>query len=114
MHVLCHVTIYLKESIFPMKTFSRLFLFVSCFWLFSCAASTDAVITGFVQATETDENDNPVDIYLFDGKDEYRFSESKAHEQLFDLVDRKVTITGTVSDWGGKKTISVDEYKVVD
>ncbi len=81
----------------------------------SGAFSTVETVTGFVQSGGTDENDNPIKIFIFDGKTEYHVTESIAEKQLRDLVDRKIKATGEVSDSGeGSKTISVKDYKVLD
>lgn len=73
-------------------------------------------LTGFVQSSKTDKNDNPTEIYLFDGKEEYQIEENKQQEKLLDQVDRKVVVKGSVgTSFGGKKKyITVEEFQVLD
>ena len=72
-------------------------------------------LVGYVQSSATDENDNPTEIFLFDGKNEYRIEKGKVQRELLDLVDRKISARVVISDgWGGKQEIEIEEYKVVE
>jgi len=104
-----------------MRAFSAGFVFLCLFLIAagmsgcSGAFSTTESVTGFVQSGGTDDNDEPIDIYIFDGTTEYHVTESIAEKQLKELVDRKVKATGDVSEGReGKKTISVKDYKLLD
>ena len=91
-------------------------ILVSSLWLVSCAAgSVNQSVTGFIQSTGVDDDDNPIDVYIFDGKTEYKIAKNKQHSELLNLVDHKVSASGEVSDAGeGKKLIAVDKYKILD
>lgn len=84
--------------------------------VYACsAAGTSRVFQGYVQSSATDENDNPTEIYLFDGKEEYQVEKGKIRNELLELVDRKISAKVVISEgWGGKKTALVEQYKVIE
>ena len=85
-------------------------LFAGC-----VASSVNETVTGYIQSSKLDDDDNPIDVYLFDGKTEYLITKNPKHNELLDLVDRKVSVKGEVSDAPeGKKRIDVESFKVVD
>lgn len=82
----------------------------------ACSVGANAqTLVGYVQSSATDENDNPTDIFLFDGKNEYQIKKNDVQQKLLDLVDRKISAQAVISEgWGGKKIADIEEYKVVE
>jgi hypothetical protein len=75
----------------------------------------EVTITGFVAATEWDDNDNAIAIEIFTDDDNYRVDNNKQGEELFDFLDEEVEVTGfTREDRDGGKWISVTSYEVLD
>lgn len=100
------------------QNFSLVLVCCLAFAFFACSATGGgpSTIVGYVQSAKTDENDNPTDIYIFDGKDNYHVEKNKRQTELLDLVDRQVKVQGTVSKgWGSKEMdITVKSYEVLD
>ncbi len=81
----------------------------------SVQQSEPVTITGYILSSATDENDNPVGVYLFDGKDEYHIADNKLEKELLDLVDQRVEVQGVASQGGGgKQSLVVEKYKKVE
>ena len=79
-----------------------------------CSSSAVSV-TGYVQSLKTDDYDTPVEISLFDGKEDYVIRKNSKQKELLEYVDRKVAAEGSVSeDWDGKKQIEIDSYQLKD
>lgn len=90
----------------------RVLLCLGVLTLIGCSAGESVKLTGYVLSSKTDENDNPVDIYLFDGTTEYPIEKNDSQEKLLDLVDQKVQIEGTLgSSFGGKKSVTIERFK---
>lgn len=80
-----------------------------------CAGKEPIQITGFIQSSKTDDNDIPVDGYLWDGTTQYNLEHNDKLEGLLENVDRKVKAEGQVrEDWDGKKWIEIESMKIVD
>ncbi len=95
----------------------KIFLLILFFSIISCSLSSGSpkILTGFVQSSKTDKNDNPVEIYIFDGADEYQIEENDLQEKLLDEVDKKVVVKGDVgTSFSGKKYITIEEYQILD
>lgn len=95
----------------------RKLLLIAFFLLSACSfpVGSDRLVTGFIQSSKTDDNDNPVDGFIWDGKTEYRIGDNKKKDELLELIDRKVAIRGRLfKDWGGKMEVEVDSYQVLD
>lgn len=100
----------LKKSKKQIAALALLFVPIGC-----SMGGASQTLVGYVQSSATDENDNPTEIFLFDGKNEYRIEKGKVQRELLDLVDRKISAQVVISDgWGGKKEIDIEEYKVVE
>lgn len=97
-----------------MKKIFLLFLLFSN----SCSLSSGSpkILTGFIQSSKTDKNDNPTEIFIFDGKNEYLIEENEQQKQLLDAVDKKVSVKGDVStSYSGKKNfVTVNEFQILD
>lgn len=73
------------------------------------------VLTGFVQSSKTDDNDNAVEAYIWDGSKQFHVSKGPQLEELLELIDRKVSVRGNVStDWDERYHIEVESFTVVD
>ena len=101
------------ERLVPSRAgFLRAAALVAVVTFVGCSAGESVKLSGYVLSSKTDENDNPVDIYLFDGSSEYPIEKNSAQEQLLDLVDQKVQVEGTVeSTFSGKKSVTVERFK---
>lgn len=44
----------------------------------------------------------------------YEIGENKKGDELFELVDKKVKVTGTVAEENGTKVITVTSYEIID
>jgi hypothetical protein len=84
--------------------------------LSGCAVSAvDETVTGYIQSSKLDDDDNPTEVYLFDGHVEYDFPKGGKQKELLDFVDRKVSVKGRVTDGAeGKKQLEIESYKVLD
>jgi hypothetical protein len=75
----------------------------------------ELTVTGFVTATEWDDNDNVVAIEITTDDDNYMVDNNKQGEELFDFLDEEVEVTGfALEDRDGAKWISVTSYEVLD
>lgn len=80
-----------------------------------CAGKEQVQITGFIQSSKTDDNDLPVEGYIWDGQTQYNLEKNDKLEQILENVDRKVKVDGEVrEDWDGNKWIEVDSVKLLD
>ncbi len=73
-------------------------------------------VTGVVYADDWDDNDNvtAVVIETEDGE-EYGISTDGKGKELLKLEDKRVELTGTVSEHGeGEKTITVTTYRILE
>ena len=97
------------------STFRRSILFTVMFYAAGCSMGSGDLIVGYVQSTKTDEYDMPVELSLFDGKDEYKIQKNEKRAELMDLLDRKIAATGSISEeWGGKKQIEIESFELKD
>ena len=81
----------------------------------SSVAGRSRLVTGFVQTLATDQNDYPVEAYIWDGHTEYRITDNKKKHQLLELIDRKVAARGSVfNDWNGHTQIEIESFEVLD
>lgn len=94
----------------------KIFLLILLFST-GCALSfgNQKILTGFVQSAKTDKNDNPVEIYIFDGKEEYQIEENDLQEKLLEEIDKKVVVKGAVgTSFSGKKYITIEDFQILD
>ena len=49
-----------------------------------------------------------------DNDQEYEIGENKKGQELFELVGKKVKVTGTIKEEEGTKVITVTSYKVIE
>ncbi len=81
----------------------------------ACATSHPMVVTGYIETTKTDDNDNPVDINIWDDKRQYDIVKKGQYKPMLDFVDHKVSAKGQVKELGnGKSEIEVESFQVID
>ena len=79
-----------------------------------CSSTTPIKLVGLVQTSKTDDGDNPIDIYLWDGKVGYPIDENAKKTQLLEKVDSKIEAEGEMTEsYGGKKTIVIEKYRIL-
>lgn len=82
--------------------------------LSGCSTTTETKLVGLIQSSKTDANDNPVAIYLWDGKSEYPIEENQNMTSLLEKIDSKVEAqVDLVETYGGEKTILIKKYKIL-
>jgi hypothetical protein len=76
--------------------------------------SKEMTITGYVVANEWDNDDNVVSIGILTDDDEYHVDLKGTGEELLDLLDAEVEVTGWVRRFrDGSKKIKVIGYEVI-
>ena len=100
-----------KAALKALSTFLVVGFLTGC----SSGLSGPMVLTGYVQSSKTDDNDNAVEAYIWDGSKQFHISKGPQLEGLLELIDRKVSVRGNVStDWDDKYHIAVDSFTVLD
>lgn len=83
-------------------------------FLSACSTTTQTKLVGLVQSSKTDDSDNPVEIYLWDGKTPVPIEENPNQQVLLDKVDSKIEAEGELTEtYSGKKSFLVKKYKIL-
>lgn len=90
--------------------------FIAALLCAGCSLSGDsATVTGFVQSSKTDDNDIPIEGFIWDGQTQYNLEKDDQLESILENVDRKVKVQGEVrEDWDGNKWIKVEKLDFLD
>ena len=86
----------------------------SCLLFAACSTTTPVKLVGLVQSSKTDENDNPTEIFLWDGKEAIPIEKNDSQNQLLEKVDSKIEAHGTLTEGSsGKKSLEIESFKVL-
>ena len=74
----------------------------------------EVTITGYVTAADWGPDDDVTAVRIESENDEYDVVGDEMGEELYDLLDSEVEVTGVVEeDMGGTKSIAVTSYEVI-
>jgi hypothetical protein len=104
-----------------MKKNTQLLMLICCallmtllFAMVAVAEEEEESIIGTVTAATTDSSGKVTAVKIVADDGEYLVDNNDKGKELLKLVDKDVDVSGTVKESGGKKTITVTEFEVIE
>jgi hypothetical protein len=104
-----------------MKKTSRMLLLACCaltitllFALVAVAEEEEEGVIGTVTAASKDSGGKVTAVKIVTDEGEYLVANNEKGKELLNLVDKDVDASGAIKESGGKKTITVTEYEVIE